>query len=440
MQPLSSSITIEASADHVWSIVAHRFDRIGEWATVVPSSAAATVSTPLDAPIAGRVCQTGMRAAPEVTETVVAYDESAKTLTYQATAGLPALVTLARNTWRVTPLTEEQTQVTHAGQLEVRGLLGALAKRRLRTRAARDGRHLLDDLKHFAEHGRPSPRKLRDPVAAVGTLPASRHLRAALRTNAVFSLASALALIAGAWWSLILPLVGVPVAGFGLLAAGLAAAPAEPLRRRAVWVIVADAGWVGASITVLTLVHLSSTVGIAVGALAAVVAGLAGWQAAGLAVLRRDDPLADLEVIEVSRRLPIAANRIWPLLTDHQLYGRLAPNLSAVEVVSQPGETLRRRCTNTGGQQWQESCTLWQEGRRFAVEVDPTDYPYPIHTMRGLWQVDPDPLGSIVTMRFVYQAMPTVRGGLFAIVLRLLSTRAIRSILDGWQREATRPS
>src|SRR5262249_55527711 len=77
MPPLSSSITVDAPADHVWDIVAHRFDRIGEWATVIPSSAAApesmplastsSATTPVDVPVAGRVCHTGMHAVPEVT-------------------------------------------------------------------------------------------------------------------------------------------------------------------------------------------------------------------------------------------------------------------------------------------------------------------------------------------------------------------------------------
>jgi hypothetical protein len=108
-----------------------------------------------------------------------------------------------------------------------------------------------------------------------------------------------------------------------------------------------------------------------------------------------------------------------------------------VHVVNRPGETLRRRCISTGGQHWEESCTLWQEGRRFAVEVDTTTYPYPLRTMRGLWQVDPHPGGSAVIMRFAYQARPTLHGGLFAIALRMLSPWALRRILDGWRRATT---
>ncbi len=439
MQPLTSQIVIDAPADHVWAIVAHRFDRIGDWATAISSSAAVHTSVLPDVPVAGRVCRTGIRAVPQVTETIVAYDEVAKTLTYEATAGLPSFVTLARNTWQVSALSEQRCTVTYAGQLQVRGLLGWLAKRLLLARVSSDGRYLLDDLKHYAEHGEASPRKLGDPVAALGTRSTSRLLRAALRANTVFSLGSGLALVAGGWWYLPLLVVGVPVAAFGLLVAGIAVAPADRLRGKAIAVIVADIGWVAASAILLAFMPVPFAAGMAIGGVGAVVAVLAGWQIAGLAVMRSDDPLADMEVIEASRWFPTAPPRMWPLLTDHRLYGRLAPNLSKVEVISQPGEMLRRRCTSTGGQHWQETCTLWQEGRRFAVEVDTSSYPYPMRVMHGLWQVDPHLDGCTVTMRFVFQAKTTIRGGLFVIGLRLLFTRALAQIFDGWQCETLQP-
>jgi hypothetical protein len=441
MQPLTSTITIDAPADSVWDIIAHQFGAIGEWATAIPASTA--IATPnarghepgLLRP-AGRVCETGLRAVPRVTETIVGYDETARTLTYEATAGLPTFVTLARNTWQVKPLSDGQAQVTYAGELIVRGALGALAKRRLLARVARDGQYLLDDLKHYAEHGEPSPRKRRDPIAAVGTRPTTRVLRAALRTNAVFSVLSGVVLAVAAWWYLPLLLVGLPIAGFGLAVAGIAAAPVGKLTRKAIPVTTADILWVVASVILLTNASLPAAIAIAASTVAAVVAGLASWQLVGLAVTRPDDPLADLDIIEASRRLPVPPPRIWPLLTDHQLYGRLAPNLSNVEVISQPGETLRRRCTSTNGQQWQETCTLWDEGRRFAVEVDTSAYPYPVTVMRGLWQVDPHPQGSTITMRFAIQAAPTIRGGLFILAMRLMFGRALARIFDGWQREA----
>jgi hypothetical protein len=52
----------------------------------------------------------------------------------------------------------------------------------------------------------------------------------------------------------------------------------------------------------------------------------------------------------------------------------------------------------------------------------------------GLWQVDPDPGGSRVIMRFAYQATPSVRGGLFAIGMRTLFALIVNRIFRGWRR------
>jgi hypothetical protein len=162
MVALTQSIVVHAPADAVWQIVAERFDRIGEWATAIPASTACQIAEPLaGAPVPARVCRTGVAMVPEVTETVVAFDAAGRTLTYEATAGMPPFVTLARNRWQVTSEGEQRSQVTFAADLRVRGPVGWLAGWWLLARVGRTGRFLLDDLKHYAEHGVASPRKRR---------------------------------------------------------------------------------------------------------------------------------------------------------------------------------------------------------------------------------------------------------------------------------------
>jgi hypothetical protein len=159
MTALSNDIVIDAPADTVWQVIAHEFDRIGNWATAIPASHTLDAVSAVGAPVAGRVCQTGLRMAPAVSETVVAYDETGRTLTYEATDGIPAFVTLARNQWQVTALDERRSRVSFDAELQVRGMLGKLFRWWLLLRVGRDGKHLLDDLKHYVEHSTPSPRK-----------------------------------------------------------------------------------------------------------------------------------------------------------------------------------------------------------------------------------------------------------------------------------------
>jgi hypothetical protein len=168
MVELTQTVVIDAPAEAVWRVVAGGFDRIGEWATAIPSSMACPVpAPPPGAPVAGRTCRTGVAMVPEVTETIVAFDAAARTLTYEATAGMPSFVTLARNRWQVVAEDERQCRVTLAAELRVRGPFGWPARWWLLARVGRTGRFLLDDLKHYVEHGTASPRKQRQLARAV---------------------------------------------------------------------------------------------------------------------------------------------------------------------------------------------------------------------------------------------------------------------------------
>jgi hypothetical protein len=155
----SSHIIINAPAETVWDIIGRRFDRIGEWATAIPASAtipqAPTVS---GAPVAGRVCDTGIRMLPQATEMIIAYSDRNRTLTYQAT-GMPAYVRAARNHWTITAVDQQRTRAAFEAVFAPSGIRGRLLAGWLLVQLGRTGRHLLSDLKHYAEQGLPSPRK-----------------------------------------------------------------------------------------------------------------------------------------------------------------------------------------------------------------------------------------------------------------------------------------
>jgi len=175
MPDLSTHLIVDAPADAVWDVVGPRFAQIGDWATAIPASAAIAtptagsaaaatrlpvVPTAVGAPVAGRVCTTGLRLVPQVTETLVAYDDANRTLTYEA-SGMPAFVTTARNTWTVTPLDQQRTRVSVHARFDTRGLLGRLARWAILAQVGRTSRHLADDLRHYVETGTPSARKQR---------------------------------------------------------------------------------------------------------------------------------------------------------------------------------------------------------------------------------------------------------------------------------------
>jgi hypothetical protein len=161
MARLHAQVTIDAPAEAVLEVVGHRFDRIGEWATVIASSGPAPGEARVTgAPVAGRVCHTGIGLVPQVTERLVDYDEETRGLTHEA-EGLPRFLGAASNRWHVTALDEHRTIVGLDATLEVHGVLGRILYPLVRLWIARTTPRFLDDLRHYVETGRPSPRKRR---------------------------------------------------------------------------------------------------------------------------------------------------------------------------------------------------------------------------------------------------------------------------------------
>ena len=142
--------------------------------------------------------------------------------------------------------------------------------------------------------------------------------------------------------------------------------------------------------------------------------------------------------LDVRRRVAAPPSAVWPLLTDHELYGRLAPNLSRVEVVDGEGVGMQRRCHDSLGRGWNETCTLWDEGHEHGVEVDTSDYPYPLKVMRGRWGVEPDADGSLIIMHFEFVPRPGVVGAIFAALMLVGFRPVMGRIMRGWERQLHR--
>lgn len=101
------------------------------------------------------------------------------------------------------------------------------------------------------------------------------------------------------------------------------------------------------------------------------------------------------------------------------------------------GPELTRRCWDTRGRQWDESCVLWEEGRRFAVVVDTgaDDYRYPLDHLRGEWSVRPVAADQTeVTVRFELRPTSGAAGSAFAAAMTTGAKPLIRRIMSGWQQ------
>jgi hypothetical protein len=146
----SYTIEIDRPAAHVWSILSDNFAHLGDWATAVPSS------RPDDSG-EGRICETPFRGFGEVKEVLLEHDEAAMTYTYTASS-VPRWLGVPKNSWFVKALGEDRCQAGFKPDIETTPL-GKIAFRLsgLKLEELADG--VLNDLKHFAETGEPSPSK-----------------------------------------------------------------------------------------------------------------------------------------------------------------------------------------------------------------------------------------------------------------------------------------
>jgi hypothetical protein len=270
-------------------------------------------------------------------------------------------------------------------------------------------------------------------------------LRRLLRANAVF--ASGTGLVAIAATGPIARLVGVNEhrlvtftgANLLLFAIGLlviSGSTGARLARSGRLISMLDASWVVATGFVVVLGDLPARGELVLGMVAFVVGTFAAaqWRAAGA------DDLDDVQTAEVTQTLDGNVDDVWAVVIDHAHYGELAPNLSRVMPTAPDGPDLTRRCWDTRGRQWDESCVLWEDRRRFAVIVDTQadDYPYPLEFLRGEWAVEPVGTDKTnVTVQFELRPKPGPVGAAFALAMTAAAKPLIRKITNGWQHAVT---
>lgn len=283
-----------------------------------------------------------------------------------------------------------------------------------------------------------------------------QKLRNTLRLNAVTSLTGgAFAVAAGAplarWIGTGHParvrFVGAGLVLFAVAVLALAGARTSRLLRGTPVVIGADTTWVIAS-AMTGVAGWYATAGMVIVALVgAQVAALAvrqttTWHRARTLVQGRAPRLEEsppVEVVHIERRMEADTGTAWAVITDHDLYGRLALNLSGVHATTGDGDQLRRTCTSRGGEAWQEACTLWDDHHRYEIAVDTSNYPYPLAVMRGGWSVTADDETHVrVGMDFRFQPRPGPYGRIFAAAMHAAFPLVLRRILTGWQREMQR--
>ena len=153
---LKNNITINADTDKVWGIVAHDFERVGEWSSAVVSSGPNPGAiAPEGALVGGRVCD--VPGIGDLKETFTAYDEAGKQFTFEVT-GMPSFITLAKNTVNVRSLGQNKSEVSLNIQMETNAI-GKVMGPMFKVKLTNTLNSFLDELKGYAESGQISKKK-----------------------------------------------------------------------------------------------------------------------------------------------------------------------------------------------------------------------------------------------------------------------------------------
>jgi len=153
---MSKSIVVNVSANDLWQIIGPGFADAGKWSTAVDRSIGHGEGKFDGATCDTRSCDLSAKGFSSVNERITEYDEGNLTMSFDVFEGMPGFVTYANNRTVISDLGEGRSkaelQITMHMKPFMGWLLGGMFNKNLNNLID----SALDDLKVFAETGKPS--------------------------------------------------------------------------------------------------------------------------------------------------------------------------------------------------------------------------------------------------------------------------------------------
>ena len=156
---MSKSVVVNVSANDLWQIVGPGFAEASKWSTAVDHSAGHGEGKFDGATCDTRSCDLSAKGFSSVNEQITEYDASNRTLAFDVFEGMPGFVTYTNNRTVISDLGQGRSQAELQITMHMKPFLGWVLGGMLKKNLSSLIESALDDLKVFAESGKPSDRK-----------------------------------------------------------------------------------------------------------------------------------------------------------------------------------------------------------------------------------------------------------------------------------------
>lgn len=118
-------------------------------------------------------------------------------------------------------------------------------------------------------------------------------------------------------------------------------------------------------------------------------------------------------IVERSTAVSADVGSAWAVISDMAAYATHVSGLATTTITAGAELGARRRCVDTSGSSWEETCVSWIPESRLTVEVDVSTYPAKFRSLfsafRGTWWVEAADGGSVIGIRFEARLRPLGR-------------------------------
>lgn len=156
---MSKSLSVNVSSEDLWQIVGPGFSEAGKWSTAVDHSAGQGEGKFDGATCDTRSCDLSAKGFSSVNEKITEYDVPNKTMSFDVIEGMPSFVTYTNNRTIVSDLGNGKSKAELQITIRMKPFMGWLMGGMLKKNISDLIDSALDDLKVYAETGKPSERK-----------------------------------------------------------------------------------------------------------------------------------------------------------------------------------------------------------------------------------------------------------------------------------------